>query len=355
MTLNINIGIEWRFDESNLDLTAIAQYLEGISESGTVRATADKLGISYRTLWGKLESTEAILGMKLVVKSKGHGSVLTLAGTQLKNLIGNYSRSIQQAAHQEQQAFESSFRNAFVTAPLKIRLACSHDLVLEDCMQAGLLPAWDIRFMSSQKAIDAIRSGTSDIAGFHFSEKMISQSRIKELWADPRYFAMPIMRRELGLVVAHGNPLGIKGIEDLVRPEIRFINRQAKAGTRQRLDELLKAKHIEPKAIRGYHHEEFTHSGVTLAVAAGYADVTFALRSATAGMAVDFIPVGRETYCVCGRVDLATDRRFQNMLSHLAERLPLHPGYSKPLVDMDSSGRTKANNIAAIARWESIN
>ena len=181
---------------------------------------------------------------------------------------------------------------------------------------------------------------------------MLTQSGMKELWSDPRSFAMPIMCREVGLVVARGNPLNIQGIVDLTRPEVRFINRQEKAGTRQRLDELLKAKRIEAKSIRGYKHEEFTHSGVTLAVAAGYADAAFALRSATADMAVDFIPIGRETYCVCGRIDLAGDTRFQNLLSHIAERLSSHPGYSKPLVDLDSSGRARANQLAAIARWE---
>jgi putative molybdopterin biosynthesis protein len=44
--------------------------------------------------------------------------------------------------------------------------------------------------------------------------------------------------RDQGLMVARGNPLGISGIADLVRPEIGFINRQAGSGTRILFDEL---------------------------------------------------------------------------------------------------------------------
>ena len=354
MGLKIRIGIEWEIGGSTLDLTAIAKLLEGIAETGTVRAAANKLGISYRTVWGKLEAAETLLGQQLVLKNKGHGSVLTQSGEQLKSLVDNLTGSIESGAQKEEEAFANCFRSVFASEPRKLRLACSHDLVFEDCVQAGLLPAWDIRYMGSQKAIDALRAGTVDMAGFHMSEKMAAQPGMKELWADPRYFVSPIMRRELGLVVAPGNPLGIRGIEDLARPEVRFINRQGKSGTRQRLEELLRSKGIDPIVIRGYQHEEFTHSGVALAVAAGIADAAFALHAVTAGLSVEFIPVGRETYCVCGRTDIAADARYQGMLRNLTMRMELHQGYSKPTVAVKSNGPANPKLTTAISKWESI-
>ena len=219
-------------------------------------------------------------------------------------------------------------------------------------MQAELLPAWDIRFMGSQKAIDALRGGTVDLAGFHLSDKMAGQPGMKELWVDSRYFVKPIMCRELGLVVAKGNPLVIRSIDDLVRADVRFINRQGKSGTRLRLDELLRTKGINPKSIRGYQNEEFTHSGVVLAVAAGVADVTFALRAATDGRLVDFISIGRETYCVCGKADLEEDERYHSLLSIVYDQIDLHSGYSKPPNPPQSIRRSKLTPLASIARWD---
>jgi molybdate transport repressor ModE-like protein len=354
MTLRVNIGIDWEIGGSKLDLTTIAQLLEGISETGTVRAAANKLGISYRTVWGKLEAAEAALGQQLVVKNKGHGSVLTKAGEHLKNLVAKLTKNLYISASLEQQTFENSFRNTFSSEPRKLRLACSHDIVFEDCVQAGLLPDWDIRNMGSQKAIDALRAGTVDMAGFHLLEKAASQPGMKELWTDSRFFLLPIMCRELGFVVARGNPLNIKNIEDLVRPDVIFINRQEKSGTRQRLDELLNSKQIDPKSIHGYLHEEFTHFGVVLAVAAGVANVAFALRSSTTGLAVDFVPVGKETYCVCGKIEISADARFENLLRQVSDRLCMHEGYSKPLVNPETGGNSSSNQLASVAQWVSI-
>jgi molybdate transport repressor ModE-like protein len=332
-------------------LALITHLLEGIAETGSVRAAADKLGISYRNVWGKLEAAETALGQKLVVKNKGHGSVLTHVGEQLKFRVVNLTLSLQSGAQQEKLAFEHHLRSSFASEPRKLRLACSHDLVIEDCSQAGLLPVWDIRYMGSQKAIDALRAGSVDIAGFHLSEKMAGQPGMKELCADSRYFVVPVMYRELGLIVARGNPLHINSIEDLVRPNIHFINRQGKSGTRLRLDELLRARNIDPKQIQGYQHEEFTHSGVALSVAAGAADVAFALHDAVAGLPVDFIPIGRETYFLCGMIDLFADVRYQRMLETIHERMKQHQGYSK-VVHAAANGRAKSSSSYVISNWE---
>ena len=353
MVLKVNIGVDWEIGGSKLDLATIAQLLEGIASTGSVRATANKLGISYRTVWGKLEAAEAALGQQLVSKNKGHGSALTQAGEHLKILVANLTHNLQCNALLEQEAFENSFRSTFSSATRKLRLACSHDIVFEDCVHKDLLPDWDVRYMGSQKAIDALRAGSADMAGFHLLEKVASQPGIKELWSDPRFFSKPIMCRELGFVVAIGNPLNIHTIEDLVRHNVVFINRQGKSGTRQRLDELLRLKGIDPKNIRGYQHEEFTQSGVVLAVAAGAANVAFALRSATTGLAVEFIPVGKETYCVCGKAALAADDRFQNLLNQVADNMLMHAGYSNPPVNLTFAGNVRTTQLSTVAQWVS--
>ncbi len=347
MSLTIHFSIAWETGESTLDLTTIAQLLEFIAETGTVRAAANKLGISYRTAWGKLDAAEKSLGQPLIVKSKGHGSKLTPPGNMLKAVVFNLTSGIQSSVTRDQVLFERAILNNFNLAPRKLKLACSHDSLIEACAATGLLPEWTIRYMGSQKAIDALRAGAIDMAGFHLPEKLVTQPGMKELWADSRYFVLPVMCRELGLVVARGNPLQIRTIEDLLRPEIRFINRQKNSGTRLRLHELLRSRGLNPALISGYQQEEFTHSGVALAVLAKVADAAFALRSASTGFDVDFIPVGRETYCFCGIKEVYGD--CLKLLKQLHQRLESQEGYSLPLAES-----TRQNSTSAIARWVDI-
>ncbi len=78
--------------------------------------------------------------------------------------------------------------------------------------------------------------------------------------------------REQGIMVKRGNPKNIKGIDDLVKKDIKFINRQKGSGTRVLLDYLFKKKGINPLDIQGYSKEEYTHLMVASAVAEGSVD-----------------------------------------------------------------------------------
>ena len=68
--------------------------------------------------------------------------------------------------------------------------------------------------------------------------------------------------RQQGLLLRNGNPKAIKGMEDLMRPEVSFINRQAGSGTRVLFDYALRQRSMSPEGINGYDQEEFTHMAV---------------------------------------------------------------------------------------------
>ena len=64
------------------------------------------------------------------------------------------------------------------------------------------------------------------------------------------------VNRIQGIMVKKGNPLGIKGIEDLENPDVRYVNRQRGAGTRVLLDCLkLKQLGLDSEKINGYDRE----------------------------------------------------------------------------------------------------
>ena len=102
-------------------------------------------------------------------------------------------------------------------------------------------------------------------------------------------------------MVKKGNPLGIKGVEDLIR--CRYVNRQKGAGTRVLLDYKLKELNINPEQIDGYDKEATTHMAVAALVAKEDIDAGMGIESAAKVMNLDFIEVGPEEYDFAIRLD----------------------------------------------------
>jgi putative molybdopterin biosynthesis protein len=111
--------------------------------------------------------------------------------------------------------------------------------------------------------------------------------------------------RHQGLIVARGNPLGIRGVQDLARPDVRFINRQRGAGTRILLDHHLKQAGIDPRQVQGYDKEEFTHMAVAVNVLTGTASCGLGIYAAARALGLDFVPLARERYDLAFLPELA--------------------------------------------------
>ena len=104
------------------------------------------------------------------------------------------------------------------------------------------------------------------------------------------------VRRIQGFIVARGNPKDIRTVADLVRPDVRCVNRQAGAGTRVLLDYELALAGIAPAQVRGYDHVEASHVGVTATVASGKADCGMGIEAAARARGLDFVPLAEERY-----------------------------------------------------------
>ncbi len=102
--------------------------------------------------------------------------------------------------------------------------------------------------------------------------------------------------RHQGLIIAPGNPRNIRGVKDLAREDVRFVNRQRGAGTRILLDHHLRQADIAPDQVQGYGDEEFTHMGVAVNVATGAADCGLGIKAAANALGLDFAPLARERY-----------------------------------------------------------
>jgi len=179
----------------------------------------------------------------------------------------------------------------------------SHDLVLD--LAASALRAEDplVTLASSNVGslggLVAIRDGLCHIAGSHLLDPATGEYTLPYLdrilpGADVS--VVRLVHRDQGLIVAAGNPLGLAGIGDLTRADVRYVNRQRGAGTRVLLDHELAQRGISPGDVGGYAREEPTHLAVAAAIAAGRGDAGLGIMAAARAFGLDFVPVTREPY-----------------------------------------------------------
>jgi len=170
--------------------------------------------------------------------------------------------------------------------------------------------------VGSMGGLMALKRGEAHFAGTHLLSEETGEYNvpfIKRLLSDKKIVLINLVYREQGLLVLKGNPKNIKGFKDLTRDDVIFVNRQAGAGTRLLTDKCLKELSINPKDVKGYEREEYTHMGVASAVITGIADTGLAILASAKALGLDFISVAKERY------DLAVPREFleTDMLQNL--------------------------------------
>jgi len=77
-----------------------------------------------------------------------------------------------------------------------------------------------------------------------------------------------------GFYVKKGNPLHILTLDDLTRPEVRFLNRELGSGLRMYLDSSLLEKKIPKNVINGYDKDCLSNMSAAHGVASGAADIS---------------------------------------------------------------------------------
>ena len=213
----------------------------------------------------------------------------------------------------------------------------SHDLTLD--LMSQFLAGHDRRLASanvgSQGGLIALRRGEAHLAGSHLLNPETGEyniAYIRQYMPNIPVKVIALVGRDQGLMVRRGNPKGVKGLDDLARPEVQFVNRQRGAGTRVLLDYHLNQMNVPPDRIAGYSQEEYTHLGVAAAVASGRADCGMGIAAAAQALDLEFIPLLQERYdlvipkpftedgLLAPLLELLTDRRFRETVAQL-------PGY----------------------------
>jgi molybdate transport system regulatory protein len=80
--------------------------LEGIADTGSINQAAKLLGMSYKSAWSKIRSTEARLGTKILNTDRATGSRLTAEGLAL---LKHYQQLKRRCLAADDAVFEKLF------------------------------------------------------------------------------------------------------------------------------------------------------------------------------------------------------------------------------------------------------
>lgn len=181
--------------------------------------------------------------------------------------------------------------------------------------------------VGSMGGIMAIRRGEAHLAGTHLLDEESGEYNISFINRYLRGVSLQLVNlcyREQGLIVAKGNPLGIRDMADIATSGHRFINRQNGAGTRLLTDKVLRDQDIDPATIQGYEHEEYTHMSIAAAVASGSADAGMGIRAAAVALDLDFVPVAEERYDLIVPAKFKDDSKVQTVLELMRNNEDFH-------------------------------
>ncbi len=151
--------------------------------------------------------------------------------------------------------------------------------------------------VGSMGAVNAVKNSQAHLGGVHLLDTESGEynvSYVNKYFPDGGAKLVKGVGRIQGLMIKKGNPLNIKGFEDVVH--CVYVNRQLGSGTRILCDYLCKKHGINKNDIEGYRNEEFTHTAVAAKIAAGNADCGLGIYSAAKMYDLDFIEISVEEY-----------------------------------------------------------
>jgi len=318
--------------------------LSAVRDGGSIGKAAAGMGVSYRHFWGKLKEQEALLGKPLLADRSGQAARLSEFGETLlwaeKRMLARFLPSAETLAAKLDQHLLLALQPSL--KPLTV--AASHDLLfglLREFVRRDAKVLLDIDYVGSGAALERLNQGSCSLAGIHLpldDEYLCRRGSTvhAEIGRHLKLGEHKLIRmatREQGFIVEGNNPLDIRLIGDLRRPDVRFVNRQAGSGTRILLDELLRHHQINAGDIHGYDSEEPTHLSVAASIAAGLANCGIGLRAAATQFQLGFVPLITEQYFIVCHKPMLDTPEMQDMLivlrsDEFRRKAGTLPGYS---------------------------
>lgn len=201
---------------------------------------------------------------------------------------------------------------------LRERRAVEHEIAVAGCEPAIFLAGEHLRrrhemagvigwTMGSAAALEALKREEVHVAGLHIRDSLTGESNLPYLRRHLRnrdYVVVTFATWEEGFILRPGNPKGIREIADVIRPDVRLINRETGSGARLVLDRLVKACGAATSEVTGYETVVRSHFKVARTIAEGRADVGIGTRAAANLFGLGFVVLH------VARYDLVTPKAY---------------------------------------------
>ena len=202
---------------------------------------------------------------------------------------------------------------------------CSPELSLWARAAETTHPGLRVRrlFANSVTALHLLRQGAVHAAGVHLVDPTTGEENApfaRRLLGGQPVVLVHLGVWEEGLVVAPGNPLGVRGVTDLARPGVAIVNREPGAGARLLLEQCLAQAGVPPAAVAGFDREVPGHLEVARAVAGGQADAGVSTASVAAAYGLGFVPLRAVRYDLVVRREYLDEPAIQALLGTLDNR-----------------------------------
>ena len=316
------------------------ELLAAVTDSGSIAHAARALGCSYRYVWGTLRKWEKALGEPLIGWAQGRKARPTEFAQKL--VWAERRARIRMQPHIE--ALRSDLTQVLVDARdprhQLLTVRASHDLALPVLQQHAARAAnlhLTLSFQGSVDALQALNERQCLIAGFHVpalrGAAPVFAQALKPLLKPRVHQLIACSRRMQGVMVRKEHAGLVRTFPDLVRRQLRFVNRQPGSGTRMLIEHFMHEHSISPTQVSGYaEHTEHTHVSVALCVASGVVDAGIGIEAAAVQFGLHFVPLVEESYflaCLAPSVAHPAVKRLRELLAadQWREILAGLPGY----------------------------
>ena len=308
---------------------ALLGLLSALSRAASLREAANAAGLSYRHAWGLLGAGARALGAPLVDMQRGKGARLTDYGRKLLEADAHVRTVLETQVERLRREVGEMLATAAPGQQARLSLQASHDLALpllaRVCAPRLRL---DIAFRGADECLAALARGECDLAGFHVADALpraAAAAAALGRWLNPhKHQLLHFVSREQGIIVRPG--VRVRGVGDLARPGLRFLNRPPDIGPNDNVD-----------------------LAVAAAVADGRAEAGFGLRAAAARHGLEFVPLATERYYLALQRRTFREAPLQLLLAAMRSREFMQGAAQLPGYDASNAGSREA--LTAALAW----